>query len=123
MPSTAIGCGLSLILVGIAGYVWGMMDGGKASITALIPAFFGLVIAFLGAFAKSNENLRKHLMHAAVLVGLIGFIIPAFRLLSNLSGLTLSAGVVAQAAMALICLIFVLLCIQSFVSARRSGAV
>ena len=122
MPSTAIGCGLSLILVGIAGYVWGMMDG-KASYTALIPAAFGLVIAFLGAFAKSNENLRKHLMHAAVLVGLIGFIIPAFRLLSNLSGITLSAGVVAQAAMALICLIFVLLCIQSFVNARRSGAV
>ena len=122
MPSTAIGCGLSLILVGIAGYVWGMMDG-KASYTALIPAAFGLVIAFLGAFAKSNENLRKHLMHAAVLVGLIGFLIPAFRLLSNLSGITLSAGVVAQAAMALICLIFVLLCIQSFVNARRSGAV
>ena len=122
MPSTAIGCGLSLILVGIAGYVWGMMDG-KASYTALIPAAFGLVIAFLGAFAKSNENLRKHLMHAAVLVGLIGFLIPAFRLLSNLSGLTLSAGVVAQAAMALICLIFVLMCIQSFVNARRSGAV
>jgi len=122
MPSTAIGCGLSLILVGIAGYVWGMMDG-KASYTALIPAAFGLVIAFLGAFAKSNENLRKHLMHAAVLVGLIGFMIPAFRLLSNLSGITLSAGVVAQAAMALICLIFVLLCIQSFVNARRSGAV
>jgi hypothetical protein len=122
MPSTAIGCGLSLILVGIAGYVWGLI-GGNASITALIPAFFGLVIALLGAFAKSNENLRKHLMHTAVLVGLIGFIIPAFRLLSNLSGITLSAAVVAQAAMALICLIFVLLCIQSFVNARRSGAV
>ena len=122
MPSTAIGCGLSLILVGIAGYVWGMMDG-KASITALIPALFGLVIALLGAFAKSNENLRKHLMHVAVLVGLIGFIIPAFRLLSKLGDLTLSAAVVSQAAMALICLIFVILCIQSFVNARRSGAV
>ena len=122
MPSTAIGCGLSLILIGIAGYVWGMMDG-KASITALIPAFFGLVIALLGAFAKSNENLRKHLMHVAVLVGLIGFIIPAFRLLSKLGDLTLSAAVVSQAAMALICLIFVILCIQSFVNARRSGAV
>jgi lysylphosphatidylglycerol synthetase-like protein (DUF2156 family) len=122
MPSTAIGCGLSLILVGLAGYVWGMMDG-KASITALIPAFFGIVIAILGAFAKSNESLRKHLMHAAVMLGLIGFLIPAFRLLSNLSGLTLSAGVVAQAAMALICLIFVILGIQSFVNARRSGAV
>ena|SRR5215203_5059127 len=122
MPTTAIGCGLSLILVGIAGYVYGIW-GGNASVSALIPAFFGLVIALLGAFAKSNENLRKHLMHAAVLVGLIGFIIPAFRLLSKLGDLTLSAAVVSQLAMALICLIFVILCVQSFVNARRSGAV
>lgn len=122
MPSTAIGVGLSLILVGIAGYVWGMLDG-KASVTALIPAFFGLVIAILGAFAKSSEGLRKHLMHAALLVALIGFVIPAFRLLSNLGGLTLSAGVVAQAAMALICFLFLIIGIQSFVNARRSTEV
>ncbi|HEY8562852.1 MAG TPA: hypothetical protein VIL74_20915 [Pyrinomonadaceae bacterium] len=122
MPSTAIGCGLALILLGIAGYVWGMLAG-RASLTAFIPAIFGLVIALLGAFAKSNENLRKHLMHAAMLVGLIGFIIPAYRLLSNLGGITFSPGVVANALMALFCLIFVVLGIQSFVNARRSGAV
>ena len=122
MPSTAIGVGLSLIMIGIAGYVWGMLDN-KASVTALIPAFFGIVIALLGAFAKSSESARKHLMHAALLVALIGFVVPAYRLLSNLSGLTLSAGVVAQAAMALICLMFIILGIQSFANARRSGAV
>ena len=122
MPSTAIGCGLALILIGIAGYVWGMVAG-RASVTALIPAFFGLVIALLGAFAGSNENLRKHLMHAAMLVGLIGFIVPAFRLLSNLSGISLTPAVVSQALMALFSLIFVILGIQSFVNARRSGAV
>lgn len=122
MPSTAIGCGLALILVGIAGYVWGML-GGRASVTALIPAFFGLVIALLGALANSRESLRKHMMHAALLVALIGFIIPTFRLLSNLSGLTLSPAVISQAAMALLCLIFLILGIQSFVNARRSGAV
>jgi len=122
MPSTAIGVGLSLILVGIAGYVWGML-GGRASVTALIPAFFGLVIALLGAFAKSSESMRKHLMHAALLVALIGFAVPAWQLLSKLSVLTLSAGVAAQALMALICLMFLILGIQSFVNARRSGAV
>jgi hypothetical protein len=62
-------------------------------------------------------------MHGALLVALLGFVIPAFRLLRNLDGLTLSAGVVAQAAMALICLMFLILGIQSFVNARRSGAV
>jgi hypothetical protein len=122
MPSTAVGCGLALILVGIAGYVWGMI-GGRASVTALIPAFFGLVIAVLGAVAKSNDGLRKHLMHGALLVALIGFAIPAFRLLSNLGGISLTPAVVSQAAMALLCLIFLILGIQSFVNARRSGAV
>ncbi len=121
MPSTAIGCGLALILVGIAGYVWGML-GDRASVTALIPAFFGIVIALLGAFAKSNESLRKHLMHGALLVALIGFIVPAYRLLSMGSGLSLSPAVVSQAAMALLCLIFLVLGIQSFVNARRSQA-
>lgn len=119
MPSTAIGCGLALILVGIAGYVWGML-GDRASVTALIPAFFGLVIAVLGAFAKSNESMRKHLMHGALLVALIGFIVPAYRLLSMGSALSLSPAVVSQAAMALLCLIFLVLGIQSFVNARRS---
>lgn len=122
MPSTAIGCGLALILLGIAGYVWGMLDG-KASVTALIPAFFGLVIALLGAFAGSSEKLRKHLMHAAMLVGLVGFLVPAFRLLSNLDGLKFSPAVISQALMAIFCLIFVILGIQSFINARRSGAV
>ena len=122
MPSTAIGCGLALILIGIAGYVWGMLDG-RASVTALIPAFFGLVIALLGAFASSSERLRKHLMHAAMLVGLIGFVVPAFRLLSNLGGISFTPAVISQALMALFCLIFVLLGIQSFINARRSGAV
>ena len=122
MPSTAIGCGLALILVGIAGYVWGMLDG-KASVTALIPAFFGLVIALLGAFAKSNESLRKHLMHGALLVALIGLVIPAYRLISMGDKLSLTPAVVSQAAMALLCLIFLVLGIQSFVNARRSGVV
>ena len=122
MPTMAIGCGLSLILVGIAGYVWGMI-GGKASVTALIPAFFGLVIALLGAFARSNESLRKHLMHGALLVALIGLVIPAYRLISMGSALSLTPAVISQAAMALICLIFLILGIQSFVNARRSGVV
>lgn len=122
MPSTAIGCGLSLILVGIAGYVWGMIDG-RASITALIPAFFGIVIAVLGALAQSKESLRKHLMHGALLVALIGFIVPTVRLLSSASKLTLSAAVVSQAAMALLCLLFLIIGLQSFFNARRSREV
>lgn len=122
MPSTAIGCGLALILLGVAGYVWGMIDG-NASVTALIPAFFGIVIAILGAVAKSNENLRKHLMHAAVMIALIGFLVPAIRILMKLGSISFSAAFLSQLVMALLCLVFLVLGIQSFINARRSGAV
>lgn len=122
MPSTSIACGALLILVGIIGYVYGLMNN-AASVTALIPAFFGIVLVILGFAAKSKENLRKHLMHGAVLIGLLGFILPLGRLLSKISSITLSAAVISQIAMALICLVFVILCVQSFINARRGGNV
>ncbi|MET0753775.1 MAG: hypothetical protein ABWZ66_10400 [Pyrinomonadaceae bacterium] len=122
MPSTSIACGALLILVGIIGYVYGMTNN-AASVTALIPAFFGIVLVMLGILAMLIENIRKHLMHAAVIIGLIGFIVPFGRLLSKISSITLSAAVISQIAMALICLVFVILCVKSFIDARRGGNV
>ena len=119
MPSTAIVSGILLILVGIAGYAIGVVND-NASLTAMIPAAFGLLLLILGFVAKSRENLRKHLMHAAVLVGLLGFIIPTARLVSGWSKLSVSPAVLSQALMGLICLFFVILSIQSFVNARRN---
>ena len=119
MPFTAIIFGVILIVVGAAGYVHGMMND-KASVTALIPAFFGIVLAGLGAAANASEGLRKHLMHAAVTVALLGFILTAGRLVSKFSELTMSAAVISQIAMASICLIFVILSIRSFIAARAT---
>ncbi len=122
MPSTAIISGVLLIFTGIAGYVFSIIDG-NTSLTALIPAAFGVLLAILGFVAKSNENLRKHLMHAAVIVGLLGFLIPTARLVSQMSNLKISLAVLSQAAMALICLFFVILSVQSFVNARRNRTI
>ena len=122
MPSTAIGLGVLQILIGIVGYIYGMMNG-NASITALIPAFFGIVLAGLGFAARAKENLRKHLMHAALVVALLGFILPAGRLISRIGDLTLSAAVLSQIAMAAVCLLFVILGIKSFADARRNRVV
>ncbi len=119
MPSTAIVSGGLLILIGIIGYVFSIIDGTNAP-TALIPAAFGLLLAILGFAAKSNENLRKHLMHAAVIVGLIGFIVPLTRLIPQLSQIKVSLAVLSQAAMSLVCLVFVILCVKSFIDARRN---
>jgi drug/metabolite transporter (DMT)-like permease len=121
MPSTSIACGTLLILIGILGYVNGVMTNHESK-TALIPAVFGLVLLLLGVFARMRENLRKHLMHAAVLVALIGFLASAGRLVSKMSELSYSAAVVSQVSMALVCLLFVILAVKSFVDARRQNA-
>ncbi len=119
MPNYAIICGLLLVAIGVAGYIYGMM-GDRASMTALIPAFIGAVLALLGILAGAKEGLRKHLMHAAVAVALLGFIATAGRLVSRLSELTASPAVLSQAATAIICLAFVVMAIRSFAAARRN---
>jgi len=108
-----------LSLIGIAGYVQGIVND-KASLTALIPFAFGTILETLGFIAKGNEGLRKHLMHAAVVVALLGFFMTAGRLVMKINELTLSPAVMSQAAMAAICLIFVILAVRSFIAARRN---
>lgn len=122
MPSTSIALGVLLILIGLAGYLYGFADG-KASVTALIPAFFGLALAGLGVGARVKESLRKHLMHAAVVIALLGFILPTGRLVSKFSELTLTPPVLSQISMAAVCLLFVILGIKSFADARRNPTV
>jgi len=121
MPNLAIGCGIVLILIGVVGYVNGVMND-KGSITALIPAFIGIVLALLGVVSNMKEGLRKHLMHGAVVIALLGFIATAGRLGSRLGELTASPAVISQALTALVCLIFIILAIRSFAAARRGNA-
>ena len=118
MPRLAILFGVLLILVGIGGYTLG---GENKSPTALIPAFVGLLLAVCGAIGLTGPGARKHAMHAAAAIGLLGFLAAAGRLLSSLMrgnippALTISA----LALMAVLCGLFVVLCVGSFVSARR----
>lgn len=118
MPSISIICGVLLILIGIVGYINGVTND-KASVTALIPAFIGLVMVLLGMLARLKEGLRKHLMHAAIVVALLGFIATAGRLMMKMSELSASPAVLSQAATAIVCLAFVVFAIRSFAAARR----
>src|SRR5262245_47898032 len=119
MTTIGIGCGILLILIGLVGYIYGLSIG-HASLTALIPAAFGLAIGVLAFIGKAKESLRMHMMHIAVLLGLLGFILPAGRLLWNYSTFTWSAASISQLAMALVCFDFVWLSIRSFIMARRN---
>ena len=118
MTGIAIVCGVLLMILGVAGYVYGIAVG-HASPTALIPAGFGIAIALFAYIGRARESLRMHMMHIAVLFGLLGFIIPTVRLIANYSTISMSAATVSQIAMALICLVFVILSVKSFIDARR----
>ncbi|HTX77919.1 MAG TPA: hypothetical protein VMD29_17045 [Terracidiphilus sp.] len=97
--------------------------------TALIPLWFGLALGVFGFLAISpNEGRRKLFMHINVTVGLIGFLgaaVQAIREYGNARSLGATPNYVAieaQSAMALLLLIYVLMCVRSFIEARRTRA-
>jgi hypothetical protein len=116
----AIGFGVALIILGLGGYfVTGMQ-----SWTAMIPAFVGAVLAFLGAVALDPAK-RKHAMHAAAALGVLGFagsvpgVIKAIKWLGGTEPVR-PAAVISQTIMAVLMVAFVVLCVQSFIAARRA---
>ena len=116
MPGTTRMFGLLLIVLGIASYV--VTE--RTSVTALIPAFFGAVLVVLALVAR-NENARKHAMHAAVAVALVGAIASLIRAIPAVAGGSISRpAVVAQLAMAALLLVYVALGVQSFIAARKA---
>jgi uncharacterized membrane protein len=119
MPQIAVVFGLLLCLVGVGFYA----GTGAASVTALIPAFIGLPLVVAGLLAR-REARRRHAMHAAALLGtlgLLGSLRGAARLPALLGGgeVARPAAVAAQSITAALCLVFVALCVRSFVNARR----
>lgn len=119
MASLTIALGVVLIILGLAGYVLT----GAVSLTALIPAAFGVVLTVAGVIAR-NERARKHAMHAAVLVALLGFL-GSFRGLLQIGALldgtaARPAAVVSQIVMAALTLVYLVLAVRSFIQARAS---
>ncbi|MEC8556139.1 MAG: hypothetical protein VXZ82_14110 [Planctomycetota bacterium] len=152
MAKVAIICGLLLIGLGVVGYMGhepaqASADGvavaegtdsaaesssegdaedkpAKKSVTALIPAFVGILLAFFGALAL-KESMRMHAMHGAATVGLLGALAGAGRGAMGLGKFFSGDPSLNQRSflfvwlMALICGVFVFLCIQSFIAARK----
>ncbi len=114
--------GVLLILLGAGAY----LVTGRQSVTALIPAFFGVVLTGVGALAQAKPGIRMHIMHAAVLLGLLGFfgsIGGAIKLVKWLVGgeePTRPPAVIVQAIMAAMMVAFVALCVKSFIDARKA---
>jgi len=121
MSKVSLTIGVLLILLGLITYGWaGALGAGHRSWTALIPTFFGIVIAAMGVVG-SDPARRKHAMHVAVAVALIGFIAALARLLTSGKPLN-SAAPLAQLVMVILCGLFVALGVRSFIMARRNRA-
>ncbi len=91
----------------------------KLPITALIPAFFGAPLLICGLIAL-NEKYVAHAMHAAACAGLLGSL---GGLSNSVRGLLKDApnyrAISYSLIMGVVCTVFVALCVQSFIQARR----
>ena len=113
----ALVIGALLVLTGIGGYA------AFRSPTALIPVGFGILLGLCGLVAR-KENLRKHAMHAAAAVALLGFV-PSVPGLLGIPALLAGeaerpAAVILRSVMALLLLGFLVAAVRSFVAARRA---
>ena len=118
-------CGTLLVAVGLVGYAQQdpNPETGQVSVTALIPAFVGGVLILCGALAF-RDKLRKHVMHFAAIVGVLGAIggfMPLQRQLKNTGTIDLTKpSAISGELMILICAVFVGLCVKSFIEARKA---
>ena len=123
MPTYSIICGILLSLIGIVGGIVAYQDNPEKWKTALIPMIFGVLLLVFGLLAQMKENLRKHLMHAALLVALLGvigmFIAPGIKGVITGGEVKNWTSFSSQIATLFVCLSFLIAGIKSFAAARK----
>lgn len=113
VPKVTLIFALLLVALGVGGFL------PQGSRTALVPAYVGVVLLALGLLAIAFDVARKHLMHAAAVITLLGALAPAATLLIRAAqmsplALTINAGMLA------LCGTLLVLQIRSFIAARRA---
>ncbi len=115
-----------LIALGLAGF----FGTGSLHYTALIPTWIGLILAIGGWLSISpSESRRKLFAHINVTIALIAFIgsvVEIFRGISHAHAIGAEVNPIAltsKIALAALLLLYIILCVRSFITARRSGKV
>lgn len=115
-----------MIALGLAGY----MGTGSQHPTALIPTWFGVALGVFGLLAMSpSEGRRKLFMHINVTIGLLGFLggvsaaIQGYVHAEHLGVAQDMPALESKLAMAALMLVYVILCVRSFIMARRKRLV
>jgi hypothetical protein len=113
------------LAIGLVGFV----GTGSSHPTALIPALLGLLLGIFGALSlNADTGRRKLFMHINVTLGLLGFLGTVMGLIQwfqMLAGATVKnpPAIESKAAMAFFSLIYVILCVRSFIAARKARLV
>ncbi len=114
--------GVLLILLA----AWGYIATGSEHPTSLIPAGFGVLFIFFGTLARSPDAKKRMLwMHISVTVALILFLslIKADIQMFHLAAQPHPIAVEEKSAASVLSLAYVLLCVRSFIEARRARLV
>jgi hypothetical protein len=97
---------------------------GSRSLTALIPLAVGVPLLICGLVAF-NERYRMHAMHVAACFGLLGMLAAGGRGIPGLIKLMSAESAVNPRAVTMVlimfalCTAFLILCVKSFIDARR----
>jgi uncharacterized membrane protein len=121
VPLITILFGIVLIPVGLVVFI--QTAGERVHGTALIPVGLGVLLIVLGALSY-KPKLRKHTMHLAALLALLGAGGCGWRaflgLMNYRDGKEVSQpALIGTSATTVLCLLFLGLCINSFIQARR----
>ncbi|MBX3419549.1 MAG: hypothetical protein KF851_18245 [Pirellulaceae bacterium] len=121
-PGDANSASIEKSVVGENGNTEVSSDSGAKRGTALIPAAFGMLLVICGTLG-TLPDLRKHAMHVAAAVALLGFLASFGRLAMGIGKLLegdFSRATLFLMGMAALCGAYVFLSIQSFRQARKA---
>jgi hypothetical protein len=127
MPSLSVMFGVVLTALGLVAYFnpepLGVgKDGTPATPghpSALSPVGFGAILVVAGLVAMAAPGMRKHAMHlaaAVALLGTLGGLVPVILRNFRFEEVAVKVGL----GMAILCAIFLALCVNSFVQARKA---
>lgn len=116
MPVATQLVGFILLMIGAGAFLASGLE-----FTALIPAFFGVLLLGAGALAQKDAARRKQAMHAAALIALVAVLATAPTALG--AGAMGDASDMAQieaVLTAVLCLAYLAASVRSFVAARKA---
>jgi len=91
----------------------------SSSPTALLPAYVGVALLAIGVLSISFVGARKHLMHSASLVALLGALAPAAALAIR-AGQMSPLALTVNLGMLVLCAALLIMQIAFFLKARRA---